>query len=123
MYSLNGPFFVYSDPAFPKIARSAPLDGSALSSESILLCSALSKMVASLVTYPHEVLRTRLQIRKRLLAPKPLPPGAPKVAATAEGLVATFREIKKNDGWKGFYRGLSVNLMRTVPNSAVTMLT
>ena len=32
-------------------------------------------------------------------------------------------EGKENEGWSALYRGLSVNLVRTVPNSAVTMLT
>lgn len=43
--------------------------------------------------------------------------------ATYRGLVPTIGEILHEAGWKGFYRGLGVNLVRTVPNSAVTMLT
>jgi solute carrier family 25 folate transporter 32 len=38
------------------------------------------------------------------------------------GIVDTAIKIKRQDGWRGFYRGLSINLVRTVPNSAVTML-
>jgi solute carrier family 25 folate transporter 32 len=38
------------------------------------------------------------------------------------GVVETFMKIKRQDGWRGFYRGLSINLVRTVPSSAVTML-
>ncbi|EKC98858.1 pyruvate transporter [Trichosporon asahii var. asahii CBS 8904] len=229
-----------------------------LTPSAILLCSALSKMIASLATYPHEVLRTRIQMQKKprqlpkppvqphieptphtyspLLAgsqppleegkvPKkggrrgiipptipsslseatvhemrpeaaprpstghaPMPaakavpaaraepafttPGEPSkervtrvspptvprdargaaFAAEAElteatrearantlrpytsdppkrawprkgGIIDVFIKIYRQDGWRGFYRGLSINLVRTVPASAVTMLT
>lgn len=229
-----------------------------LTPSAILLCSALSKMIASLATYPHEVLRTRIQMQKKprqlpkppmlphteptphtyspLLAgsqppleegkgPKPrrgiIPPTIPSslseatvhemrsdaaprpstghaptpaakaaasvgradpvlsvpgeltdkqrstrvvsptvprdargaaIAAEAElteavrearantirpytsdapkrtwprkgGIIDVFIKIYRQDGWRGFYRGLSINLVRTVPASAVTMLT
>lgn len=221
-----------------------------LTPSAILLCSALSKMTASLATYPHEVLRTRIQMQKKprqlpkppvqphieptphtyspLLtgsqppleegkvpkgrrgiipptipgslseatvhetrpeaAPRPStghapmvaraiaepvlstgeqgkdratrvsPPTVPRdargaaVAAEAEvteavrearantlrpytsdppkrtwprkgGIIDVFIKIYRQDGWRGFYRGLSINLVRTVPASAVTMLT
>jgi solute carrier family 25 folate transporter 32 len=123
-------------------------------------------MVASCVTYPHEVLRTRLQVHRnhqqRSLAhattqpppamvqplthgaPLPPPPFASAAVVPAppahmttpttpekgtqktqppKGLIAEFKYILKNDGLKGFYRGLSINLVRTVPSNAVTMLT
>ena len=78
-------------------------------------------MVASIATYPHEVVRTRLQTQKRLvnnaLREGDMPP-QPRI-----GVIKTVRDIVRNEGWRGLYRGLSVNLVRTVPNSAVTMLT
>lgn len=73
-------------------------------------------MVASVATYPHEVVRTRLQSQRRLL----IPTGAPRKRS---GIVRTTRKILHFEGWRGLYKGLSVNLIRTVPNSAVTMLT
>jgi hypothetical protein len=39
------------------------------------------------------------------------------------GAVYTAKKIVIKEGWSGLYKGLSVNLIRTVPNSAVTMLT
>jgi solute carrier family 25 (mitochondrial folate transporter), member 32 len=74
-------------------------------------------MTASVATYPHEVVRTRLQTQRRLL----LPSGAPRHKRS--GIVRTTRKIIHFEGWRGLYKGLSVNLIRTVPNSAVTMLT
>ena len=73
-------------------------------------------MVASVATYPHEVVRTRLQSQRRLL----LSTGAPRKRS---GIVRTTTKILHFEGWRGLYKGLSVNLIRTVPNSAVTMLT
>ncbi|KAH9989686.1 mitochondrial carrier [Russula compacta] len=87
-----------------------------LSANAILFCSAIAKMTASVATYPHEVVRTRLQTQRRLLVSS----GAPRKRT---GIVRTTKHIIHFEGWRGLYRGLSVNLIRTVPNSAVTMLT
>ena len=38
------------------------------------------------------------------------------------GIIHTFMKIKRQDHLAGFYRGLIINLVRTIPNSAVTML-
>ncbi|CAE6439050.1 unnamed protein product [Rhizoctonia solani] len=88
-----------------------------LSSGTILLCSALSKMTASIATYPHEVIRTRLQIQRNPHS------GALANTRTYRGFVQTTIRVVKREGWKGLYKGLSINLVRTVPNSAVTLVT
>ncbi|KAF7291674.1 Mitochondrial NAD transporter [Mycena chlorophos] len=89
------------------------------STGSILLCSAVAKMTASVVTYPHEVVRTRLQTQRR-----PLAESSDGLLTQLErgGIVHTTGRLIRNEGWKSLYKGLSVNLIRTVPNSAVTML-
>ncbi|KAJ8508225.1 hypothetical protein ONZ45_g9491 [Pleurotus djamor] len=93
-----------------------------LSSQTILLCSAIAKMTASVATYPHEVVRTRLQTQKRPLADDMSSDGMIK-SHPRGGIVFTTKKIIRKEGWTALYRGLSVNLIRTVPNSAVTMLT
>ncbi len=40
-----------------------------------------------------------------------------------KGIIYMTRKLIKKEGWSGLYKGLSINLFRTVPNSAVTMLT
>jgi len=66
-----------------------------------------AKCVASLITYPHEVLRTRLR--------QPLVDG--KVKYT--GLVQTLRLVIHEEGARSLYGGLSAHLMRVIPNAAV----
>ncbi|TPX57949.1 hypothetical protein SpCBS45565_g06598 [Spizellomyces sp. 'palustris'] len=108
-----------------------------LSAFSILVASAGSKMVASIGTYPHEVLRTRLQTqsaRRQLThipdkicegpnCPPPAPPPPPKTGPKYRGLIHATKVILKEEGWHAFYRGLGTNLIRTVPASALSLWT
>ncbi|KAI8985651.1 mitochondrial carrier [Trametes punicea] len=66
-----------------------------------------AKCIASLITYPHEVLRTRLR--------QPLVNG--KVKYT--GLWQTLRLVIAEEGARSLYGGLSAHLMRVIPNAAV----
>jgi solute carrier family 25 folate transporter 32 len=77
-------------------------------------------MTASVVTYPHEVVRTRLQTQRR-----PLVESSDGLINRLDrgGIVHTTKKLVRTEGWRSLYKGLSVNLIRTVPNSAVTMLT
>ncbi|KAF9005394.1 mitochondrial NAD transporter [Cyathus striatus] len=93
-----------------------------ITSKEILLCTAVSKMVASVATYPHEVIRTRLQTLRRPLADDLSSDGMIKQHPRG-GVIYTTRKLIRKEGWSALYKGLSVNLLRTVPNSAVTMLT
>ncbi|KAH7105915.1 mitochondrial carrier [Auriculariales sp. MPI-PUGE-AT-0066] len=67
-----------------------------------------AKCVASLITYPHEVLRTRLR-----------QPVGPSGIAKYHGLIQTLRIVIAEEGVKALYGGLSAHLMRVVPNAAV----
>lgn len=108
-------------PLYEELKRWAN-DGSdePLPARKILFCSAIAKMTASVMTYPHEVIRTRLQTMKR---PVIASADGARLSYPRVGIINTAKSIVKDEGWRSLYRGLSVNLVRTVPNSAVTMLT
>lgn len=76
-------------------------------------------MTASIATYPHEVIRTRLQTERRPLSDV----SSDGMIKPWGGIIHTTKKLVRKEGWIGLYKGLSVNLLRTVPNSAVTMLT
>lgn len=79
-------------------------------------------MTASVATYPHEVVRTRLQTQRRPLADDFSSDGMIKKYPRG-GIIYMTQKLIRKEGWTALYRGLSINLLRTVPNSAVTMLT
>lgn len=86
-------------------------DAQELGAFEFVICAALSKMFASVVTYPYQVVRTRLQ-------------KIPNRGTIREysGIVDTARKIFRHEGVNGFYKGLNANLMRAVPASCINFL-
>ena len=67
-----------------------------------------AKLFAAVITYPHEVVRTRLR-------QAPLQNGQLKYT----GLVQCFRLIFREEGMASLYGGLTPHLLRVVPSAAI----
>lgn len=110
----------------------------------ILAATFLSKVCATSATYPHEVLRTRMQTQQRHVHPEPQHgvsssthhtqtlPGKGRAVGNTDGsayrpkyrgVLPTFRLILREEGWRAFYNGMGTNMIRAVPAAMTTMLT
>ncbi|TKA27238.1 hypothetical protein B0A50_04575 [Salinomyces thailandicus] len=91
-----------------------------------LAATLIAKVTATTATYPHEVLRTRMQTQQRLYTADPKTNGGethPQQQNHSRSLLRTFRTILREEGWKAMYRGMGTNMLRAVPAAMTTMLT
>eukprot|EP00026_Physarum_polycephalum_P014033 Phypoly_transcript_14500.p1 GENE.Phypoly_transcript_14500~~Phypoly_transcript_14500.p1 ORF type:complete len:292 (+),score=10.13 Phypoly_transcript_14500:98-973(+) len=72
-----------------------------------LTVGGVARLVASVLTYPLQTVRTRLQER---------PGGGLRYQGTKDA----FGSIYRNEGIQGFYRGFAVSTARTIPQAAYT---
>jgi len=82
-----------------------------LSWKEYLLVASGAKLIAAALTYPHEVVRTRMREQRDNLNSK------------YKGFVQALKLIAKEEGARGLYGGMFPHLVRTVPNSAIMFLT
>ena len=69
--------------------------------------ASVAKMSATVVTYPYQVVRTRLREQSK---------GEVKVYAN---MVDCFFKVARQEGRRGLFGGLAAHLLRVVPNSAI----
>lgn len=72
-----------------------------------MVAGAVSKTVASCITYPHEVARTRLR----------------EEGNKYRSFWQTLHTVWMEEGKAGVYRGLATQLVRQIPNTAIMMAT
>jgi len=81
----------------------------ALPVERQLLSGALSGGTTMLVTYPLDLLRTRMSADLTQARSK-----------DTRNMAAAFRSAVQRDGWRGLYRGLGVSLVEIMPYTALS---
>jgi len=75
-----------------------------------LVVASCSKLIASAMTYPHEVIRTRMREQRG-------------TATKYTGFFQAIKLIAVEEGPKGLYGGMGAHMIRTVPNAAIMFLT
>ena len=130
--AIQFPLYEFFKKEFTGVEFGAPASDAGSHTLGVLAATFLSKVCATSATYPHEVLRTRLQTqqRKRALArhsmsdPTTRPLGQPETEIPRyQGILSTCRVILREEGWRAFYYGMGTNLIRAVPAAMTTMLT
>ncbi|XP_050240794.1 nicotinamide adenine dinucleotide transporter 2, mitochondrial-like isoform X1 [Quercus robur] len=101
-------------PAYEKIksymARRGNTTVDTLSPGNVAVASSVAKVVASVMTYPHEVVRSRLQEQGQ----------ARNTEVQYAGVIDCVKKVFRKEGLTGFYRGCATNLLRTTPSAVIT---
>ncbi|CAI5732871.1 unnamed protein product [Peronospora destructor] len=77
------------------------------------LTAGACKLLASMCTYPHEVVRTRMRDQRAPMDSKEL-----KYRSMIQSIITIYKE----EGRRGLYSGMPAHLMRVVPNAAILFL-
>ncbi|XBW38536.1 hypothetical protein QEN19_004124 [Hanseniaspora menglaensis] len=81
----------------------------------LFMSSCFSKMIATAITYPHEIIRTNLQIKSK---------SAKSLSGVIKYIWSGYGHSSLHGIWKfgNFYKGFGANLVRTVPASMITLI-
>lgn len=101
-------FAVY-EPAKRMYTSSRPDPSAPIPTEATMFLSSAAKLVAGAVTYPYQVLRSRLQNYQA-------------DQQYGQGFRGVVRKTWREEGVRGFYRGLVPGVIRVMPATWVTFL-
>lgn len=71
---------------------------------------ALSKLFASISTFPYQVVKSRMQVRSNEFK-------------QFDGIIHLIRELWRNEGFAGFFRGIGPSTLRVLPNASLIFAT
>ncbi|KAK7461636.1 hypothetical protein BaRGS_00033109 [Batillaria attramentaria] len=77
-----------------------------LGSAEYITFAAVSKMFAACLTYPYQVVRSRLQDQHRHY----------------DGVIDVCRQVIRKEGMRGFYKGMSAYMLHVTPNICIVFL-
>jgi len=90
-----------------------------------------SKLGALTLTYPYQVVRSRIQVTRHTLSVALHTPNLPPSTQTLQNnatahlyptIPATVKRTWAQEGVRGFYRGLATNFVRVLPGTCVTFV-
>ncbi|XP_071723836.1 LOW QUALITY PROTEIN: nicotinamide adenine dinucleotide transporter 2, mitochondrial-like [Rutidosis leptorrhynchoides] len=76
----------------------------------VAIASSISKVFASILTYPHDVIRSKLQEQGQNRNSK----------VQYAGVIDCIKKVSRKEGLPGFYHGCATNLLRTTPSAVIT---
>ncbi|GAA5836390.1 hypothetical protein JCM3766R1_003506 [Sporobolomyces carnicolor] len=95
-----------------------------LSNLEYILMSGSAKLVAISITYPYQVIRSRIQYQPQMSSSSLAPGGE-----SGGGVVKPYTSIAnvvsrtwRHEGVRGFYRGIATNAVRILPGTCVTFV-
>ncbi|KAI1175438.1 mitochondrial folate carrier protein [Nemania sp. FL0916] len=80
-----------------------------MTNEATLIISSVAKLVAGAVTYPYQVIRSRLQ-------------NYDAEERFGRGIRGVVKRTLREEGWRGLYRGIIPGVVRVMPATWVTFL-